>query len=63
MIERFCSRLRGQRTFRQLLGECPTRSEVAVGVLALLTLARRREIEVEQPERFGEIWVRPRSEP
>ncbi len=63
MIERFRSRLHGQRTFRQLLGECPTRSEVAVGVLALLTLARRREIEVEQAEQFGEIWVRPRSEP
>ncbi|MCX2727100.1 ScpA family protein [Thermomicrobium sp. 4228-Ro] len=61
MIERFRRQLQKRRSFRELLGEHPTRSDVAVGLLALLTLARRREIDIEQPERFGEIWVRPRS--
>ncbi len=60
MIERLRARLRGRQTFRVLLGARPTASEVAVGLLALLTLVRRREVVVEQPEPFGAIWVERR---
>ncbi len=62
MMQRIRARLRGRQTFRRLLGERPTRSEVVVGVLALLTLARRCVVEFEQVEPFGEIWVWSRDE-
>ncbi|MCX7624127.1 MAG: segregation/condensation protein A [Thermomicrobium sp.] len=62
MTERLLSRLRERETFRALLGQRPTRSEVAVGFLALLVLARRRVVDLEQSERFGEIWVRRRGD-
>lgn len=61
MIERLRARLVGRCAFRTLLGERPTRSEVVVGVLALLTLVRRRLVELEQREPFGEIWVWPKE--
>ncbi len=61
MIERLRARLRGRQTFRALLGARPTASDVAVGLLALLTLVRRREVVVEQPQPFGDIWVERRG--
>jgi len=62
MIARIRERLAGRRTFRELLGARPTRPEVVAGLLALLVLARRRLVTLEQPEPFGEIWVQRRDE-
>ncbi len=61
MIERIRMRLVGRCAFRTLLSERPKRSEVVVGILALLTLVRWRVVELEQREPFGEIWVWPKE--
>jgi segregation and condensation protein A len=62
MIARIRERLAGHRTFRELLGARPTRPEVVAGLLALLVLARRRVVTLEQAEPFGEIWVQRTDE-
>lgn len=62
MIARIRERLAGRRTFRELLGARPTRPEVVAGLLALLVLARRRVVTLEQAEPFGEIWVQRTDE-
>jgi segregation and condensation protein A len=62
MIARIRERLAGRRTFRELLGARATRPEVVAGLLALLVLARRRVVTLEQAEPFGEIWVQRTDE-
>jgi segregation and condensation protein A len=47
----------GTLGFRELLSETPTRVEIAVTLLALLELIKRREITVAQPTLFGPIEV------
>jgi segregation and condensation protein A len=47
----------GTLGFRDLLSTAPTRVEVAVTLLALLELIKRREITVTQPTLFGPIVV------
>ena len=50
-------RERGRVSFVWLAEDCLTRGELIVTFLALLELYRRWEIELEQDELFGEIWI------
>jgi chromatin segregation and condensation protein Rec8/ScpA/Scc1 (kleisin family) len=52
-------RERGRVSFEWLAGDCDTRGELIVTFLALLELYRRWEIELEQDQLFGEIWIAP----
>lgn len=38
------------------------RPMIVASFLALLELLKRRQVEAEQPEPFGDIWIRPRTE-
>lgn len=49
----------GQVVLQRVLATCQSRTEVAVTVLALLELVRRRQATVQQDELFGPIVVRP----
>jgi segregation and condensation protein A len=49
----------GQVVLQRVLATCQSRTEVAVTVLALLELVRRRQATVQQDELFGPILVRP----
>jgi segregation and condensation protein A len=49
----------GQVVLQRVLSTCQSRTEVAVTVLALLELVRRRQAAVQQDELFGPIVVRP----
>jgi segregation and condensation protein A len=49
----------GQVVLQRVLAGCQSRTEVAVTVLALLELVRRRQATVQQDELFGPIVVRP----
>lgn len=53
-----------RRTFRELLGERPTRLEILVTFLALLELTRLGVLSVYQTRIFGplELWRRPREQ-
>ena len=51
----------GQVVLQRVLATCQSRTEIAVMVLALLELVRRRQATVEQDELFGPIVVRPIS--
>ena len=48
---------RRQANFRELLSGRPTTVEVAVTLLAILELIKRREVEARQPYPFGPIEV------
>jgi segregation and condensation protein A len=49
----------GHVVLQRLLATCQSRTEIAVTVLALLELVRRRQATVQQDELFGPIVVRP----
>jgi segregation and condensation protein A len=51
----------GHVVLQRVLATCQSRTEVAVTVLALLELVRRRQATVQQDELFGPIVVRPVS--
>jgi segregation and condensation protein A len=53
--------LAGQVVLQRVLATCQSRTEIAVTVLALLELVRRRQATVEQDKLFGPIVVRPIS--
>ncbi len=58
MVRRLLGRIGSGRTrFSSLVGESPTRAEVVVGFIALLSLVHRRVVEASQPALFGEIEV------
>ncbi|HEU5317259.1 MAG TPA: segregation/condensation protein A [Chloroflexota bacterium] len=54
-------RERGRVSFEWLAEDCQTRGELIVTFLALLELYRKWEIELEQDQLFGEIWIAPGS--
>lgn len=57
MIERMIIGLRARRRvqFSSIVAECRERREVQTAFLALLVLVRRRQVDAEQPELFGDI--------
>lgn len=58
MVRRLLGRIGAGRTqFSSIVGDSPTRTEVVVGFIALLSLIHRRVIEASQPALFGEIEV------
>ena len=65
MADRVLSRLHqsGQETFHLVTRCCQDLHEARTAFLAVLILARRQIIEIEQMELFGEITIRPRSHP
>ena len=44
--------------FRELLGRVANRVEIVVSLWAVLELIKRQYVTAEQPEPFGEIWIR-----
>lgn len=67
MTRRLLDGLRRRTTLRRLLGPAPSRAEMTVGFIALLSLMRRRVVVATQESLFGEIEVEriadPSSEP
>jgi len=63
-IELISTRLRLERgaTFRNLLGEKPTRLEIVVTFLALLELVKRYRVQAQQETLFSDIAIRPLDE-
>ena len=49
----------GQVVLQRVLASCQSRTEIAVTVLAMLELVRRRQATVQQDELFGPIVMRP----
>ena len=49
----------GQVVLQRVLAGCQSRTEIAVTVLAMLELVRRRQATVQQDELFGPIVMRP----
>ena len=49
----------GQVVLQRVLATCQSRTEVAVTVLAMLELVRRRQATLQQDELFGPIVLRP----
>jgi len=49
----------GQVVLQRVLASCQSRTEIAVTVLAMLELVRRRQAIVQQDELFGPIVLRP----
>ncbi|HET9016675.1 MAG TPA: ScpA family protein [Thermomicrobiaceae bacterium] len=62
MTRRLLARLCEHTRFSVLVGDRPSRTEYAVGFIALLSLLRQRVVEASQSGLFGEIEVR-RVEP
>ncbi len=52
-----------QVRFRRLLRQARSRVEIVVTFLAVLELLKRRAIQVQQEELFGDILIRPSDEP
>jgi segregation and condensation protein A len=48
---------RGKVSFLWLAEDCETRSDLIVTFLAVLELFRGHQIEIQQDELFGEIWI------
>jgi segregation and condensation protein A len=65
MADRVMSRLHqsGQETFHSLTRCCHDLHEARTAFLAVLILARRQIIEIDQAELFGDITIRARSNP
>jgi segregation and condensation protein A len=64
MTRRLLGRLgTGRSRLSTLLGRGPSRTECAVGFIALLSLLRLRVIEVRQDDLFGEIEIERRAAP
>ncbi len=63
-IELISTRLRLERgaTFRNLLGEKPTRLEIVVTFLALLELVKRYRVQAQQATLFSDIAIQPLDE-
>jgi segregation and condensation protein A len=63
-IELIATRLRIERkaSFRDLLGENPTRLEIVVTFLALLELVKRYRVQAQQEALFSDIAIRPMEE-
>lgn len=63
MAERVLSglHLSGQATFRSITHRCVDLHEARTAFLAVLVLARRQVVDVDQPELFGEILIRSRG--
>ena len=63
-IELISNRLRVNRgaTFRNLLGENPTRLEIVVTFLALLELVKRYRVQAQQETLFSDIDIQPMEE-
>lgn len=63
-IELISTRLRLERgaTFRNLLGEKPTRLEIVVTFLALLELVKRYRVRAQQETLFSDIAIQPLDE-
>jgi len=61
MAERVLHELRGGRatTFHAVARGCGNDHEIRTAFLAVLVLARRNVIEVDQPELFGDIAIKP----
>lgn len=57
MTRRLLDGLRRRTTLRRLLGPRPSRAEMTVGFIALLSLMRRRIVVATQENLFGEIEV------
>lgn len=51
----------GQATFRSIAGRCDDLHETRTAFLAVLILARRQIVDVNQAELFGEITIRSKS--
>ena len=51
----------GQATFRSITCHCDDLHEARTAFLAVLVLARRQVVDVDQPELFGEITIRSRA--
>jgi len=51
----------GHVVLQRVLASCQSRTEIAVTVLAMLELVRRRQATVQQDELFGPIVMRPIS--
>ena len=65
MADRVLSRLHlsGQETFHSVTRGCQDLHEARTAFLAVLILARRQIIEIDQIELFGEITIRARAHP
>jgi segregation and condensation protein A len=63
-IELIATRLRVNHaaTFRDLLGEKPTRLEIVVTFLALLELVKRYRVQAQQESLFSDISIQPMEE-
>lgn len=63
-IELISTKLRVERgaTFRNLLGENPTRLEIVVTFLALLELVKRYRVQAQQESLFSDIAIQPMEE-
>ena len=63
-IELIVTRLRAQtvHSFRELLGEKPTRLEIVVTFLALLELVKRYRVQARQDSLFSDIDIEPLEE-
>ena len=48
---------RSRLRFSEVIGDRPAREEVLVAFLAVLVLVRRRQVDADQAEPFGEIDV------
>lgn len=61
MAERVLGELRGgtPTTFRTVARTCQDNHEIRTAFLAVLVLARRNVIDVDQPELFGDIAIKP----
>jgi len=61
MAERVLHELRGGNatTFRLVMARCTDVHDARTGFLAVLVLARRNDVDVEQSELFGDITIRP----
>jgi segregation and condensation protein A len=55
-------RQKGRTTFRRLLRRARSRLEIVVSFLAILELVKRRQLEAEQAEPFGDIELVPGSD-
>jgi segregation and condensation protein A len=51
----------GQVTLQNVLGRTHSRIEIIVTLLAILELIKRRIIQVEQPDHFGDILIRKKD--
>ncbi|MGH2570331.1 MAG: segregation/condensation protein A, partial [bacterium] len=61
-IRTACRRREEGVTFFELFERLLSRSFVITTFLALLEMMRNNEVAAHQVDRFGEIWIRPRTQ-